>query len=55
MVITLAFEPLTTKERKIDLNELLFSCSVLSDSLQPHELQHPRLPCPSPSPRVCSN
>ena len=34
MVITLAFEPLTTKERKIDLNELLFSCSVLSDSLE---------------------
>ena len=33
-------------------------CSVnksLSDSLQPHGLQHARLPCPSPSPRVCSN
>ena len=28
----------------------LFSCSVMSDSLQPHELQHSRLPCPSPSP-----
>ena len=28
---------------------LLFSCSVVSDSLQPHELQHARLPCPSPS------
>ena len=25
------------------------------DSLQPHGLQHSRLPCPSPSPRVCSN
>ena len=24
-------------------------------SLQPHGLQHTRLPCPSPSPRVCSN
>ena len=34
---------------------LLFSCSVESDSLQPHGLQHARLPCPSPSPRVCSN
>ena len=34
---------------------LLFSCSVVSDSLQPHGLQHARLPCPSPSPRVCSN
>ena len=36
-------------------------CSVaeswqpLSDSLQPHGLQHARLPCPSPSPRVHSN
>ena len=27
----------------------------MSDSLQPHELQHARLPCPSPSPIVCSN
>ena len=32
-----------------------FSCSVMSDSLQPHGLQHPRLPCPSPTPRACSN
>ena len=32
-----------------------FSCSVVSDSLQPHELHHARLPCPSPSPGVCSN
>ena len=32
-----------------------FSCSVVSDSLQPHTLQHTRLPCPSPTPRVCSN
>ena len=34
---------------------LLFSCSVVSDSLQPHGLQHSRLPCPSLSPGVCSN
>ena len=34
---------------------LLFNHSVLSDSLQPHGLQHARLPCPSLSPRVCSN
>ena len=32
-----------------------FSCSVVSDSLWPHGLQHTRLPCPSPSPRACSN
>ena len=34
---------------------LLFSSSVMSGSLWPHGLQHPRLPCPSPSPGVCSN
>ena len=27
-----------------------FNCSVVSDSLQPHELQHARPPCPSPNP-----
>ena len=32
-----------------------FSCSVMSDFLQPHELQHARSPCPSPSPGVHSN
>ena len=34
---------------------LLFSCSVVSNSLQLHRQQHSRLPCPLPSPRVCSN
>ena len=32
-----------------------FSCSVMSDSLQPHGLQHARLPCPSPTPRAYWN
>ena len=32
-----------------------FSCSVVSDSLRPHGLQHARPPCPSPTPRVYSN
>ena len=32
-----------------------FSCSVLSDSLRPHELQHTRPPCPSPTPGIHSN
>ena len=32
-----------------------FSHSVMSDSLQPQGLQHTRLPCPSPTPRACSN
>ena len=34
---------------------MLFSPSVVSDSLQPHGLQHARLPCPSLSPWACSD
>ena len=32
-----------------------FSHSVMSDALWPHGLQHARLPCPSPTPRIYSN
>ena len=32
-----------------------FSCSVVSDSLRPHESQHTRPPCPSPTPGVHSD
>ena len=32
-----------------------FSHSVMSNSLQPHGLQHASLPCPSPTPRTCPN
>ena len=38
-----------------NLSSVQFSHSVVSDSLQPHELQHARPPCPSPTPRVHSN
>ena len=34
---------------------LQFSCSVMSDSLWPHRLQHSRLPCSSPNTKACSN
>ena len=37
------------------LHPLQFSCSVVSDSLWPHGLQHARPPCPSPTPRAYSN
>ena len=33
----------------------LFRRSVMYNSLQPHGLQHARVPCLSPSPRACSN
>ena len=37
------------------LHSVQFSCSVMSDSLRPHEPQHSRPPCPSPTPGVYSN
>ena len=37
------------------MSMVLFSRSVVSDSLQAQEEQHARPPCPSPSPRGCSN
>ena len=36
----------------MDHSSVQFSCSVLSNSLRPRELQHTRPPCPSPTPRV---
>ena len=37
------------------IQSVQFSCSVTSDSLQLHGLQHARIPCLSPTPRTCSN
>ena len=37
------------------ISSVQFSCSIVSKSLQPHGLQHARLPCPSPTPRACSD
>ena len=39
----------------INTYSVQFSRSVVSDSLRPHELQHTRPPCPSPTPAVHSN
>ena len=39
----------------IIISSVQFSCSVMSDSLRPHGLQHARPPCPSPTPGVYSN
>ena len=36
-------------------SSIQFSCSVMSNSLRPYELQHARPPWPSPTPRVYSN
>ena len=37
------------------VSSVQFSCSVVSDSLRPHERQHTRPPCPSPTPGVHPN
>ena len=39
----------------IQFSSVQFSCSVVSDFLWLHGLQHPRPPCPSPTPWVYSN
>ena len=65
MPLKKANKPARLLERKICLfqirasggesSSVQFRCSVMSDSLQPHEVQHTRPPCPSPTPGVCSN
>jgi len=35
----------------LQFSSVHFSCSVVSDSLRPHELQHTKPSCPSPTPR----
>ena len=39
----------------LEISSVQFSCSVVSDALQPLELQHARPPCPSPAPGVHSH
>ena len=53
--LALAGSYFTTEPQEKPFLCLLFSHSVMSNSLQPHRLQHTRLPSPSPSSRACSN
>ena len=53
-----AFSDLAAEKLSISFDithSVQFSCSLVSDSLRHHRLQHARIPCPSPSPRACSN
>ena len=53
---TLAFhEKLCILKFLFQFSSVQFSCSVVSDSLRPHESQHARPPCPSPTPGVHPN
>ena len=45
----------TQCKKEISRHLLLFSHSVISDSLRPHRPQHARPPCPSPTPGVYSD
>ena len=45
----------TAQDHSFSSGSVQFSHSVVSDSLQPHGLQHTRLPCPSPTPSTYSN
>ena len=56
----IAIQAYLKKQEKSQINNLTlhlvkFSCSVMSDSLRPHESQHARPPCPSPTLGVHSN
>ena len=41
-----------SNRESVQFSSVQFSHSVVSDSLRPHESQHARPPCPSPTPRV---
>ena len=45
----------TEEGKENSVSSVQFSHSVMSDSLRPHELQHARPPCPSPTPGVHSD
>ena len=60
MVLALIIQVKYVKKRKtntpsVQFSSVQFSRSVVYDSLRPHESQHTRPPCPSPSPGVHSN
>ena len=49
------FQLLSTNKFNCQFSSVQFNHSVMSDSLRPHESQHARPPCPSPTPGVHSN
>ena len=51
----LTYSPAVATVSLSGLSSVQFSCSIMSNSLWPHESQHAKPPCPSPSPGVHSN
>ena len=54
-IITPVNSKIMVEENLLVISTVQFSCSVVSNSLWPHESQHARPPCPSPSPGVHSD
>ena len=54
---SISWEMLGFMKHKLEsrFSSVQFNHSVMSNSSQPHGLQHARLPCPSPTPGACSN
>ena len=53
--VATAFSEIPTQFSSVQFSSVQFSRSVVSNSLQPHELYHARPPCPSPTPGVHTN
>ena len=48
-------KPLSNSRPYFQFSLVQLNCSVMSNTLRPHGLQHARLPCPLPTPGACSN
>ena len=55
VIAAMKLKDIPWKESYNQPSSVQFSCSVMSDSLRPHEMQHARLLCPSPPPGVHPN
>ena len=55
IILSFAIVCVCTRASQVALSSVQFSRSAVSHSLRPHELQHARGPCPSPTPRVHQN
>ena len=53
--LTISLPKFCQQKNLLNMLSVQFSRSAVSDTLWPHELQHTRPPCPSPTPRVYSN
>ena len=52
---TCSLKKIYDQPSSVQFSSVQFSCSVMSDSLWPHELQQARPPCPSPTPGAYPN